>query len=108
MDNTCGSIVEINSETDFVARNTEFQNFVKSIAKIANNVGNNPKTILGSIYPNTDKKVEDILTEKIAKIGENMTFRRVDKLEVSAGVVCRGSTRHDHLCTHWVGHSCTC
>ena len=87
VDNTSGSIVEINSETDFVARNIEFQNFVKSIAKIANDVGNNSKTILGSVYPNSDKKVEEILTEKIAKIGENMTFRRVDRLEVSAGLV---------------------
>lgn len=79
-----GSVVELNSETDFVARNEEFQGFVKKVAEAALNTndieGLNNEKIDG-------KTVAENLTDLIAKIGENMTLRRMKTLEVSKGAV---------------------
>ena len=82
-----GSIVEVNSETDFVARNTEFQEFVSSVAEISlNNKGNLDDT-LRSKYLDFDKSVLEVLTDKIARIGENISFRRTEVLSVSNGII---------------------
>jgi elongation factor Ts len=74
------SIVEVNSETDFVAKNDEFKTFVKDVAKVALN--NDVKTVeeLLATDFNSDIKVQDELNNKIAKIGENMNIRRFETL----------------------------
>ena len=77
-----GAIVEVNAETDFVAKNEEFRNFVSDIAEIV--VNTNPNTVedlLNGKYKNSDKTVNDVLTDKIATIGENMTIRRFVRYE---------------------------
>ncbi|MAS86810.1 MAG: elongation factor Ts [Micavibrio sp.] len=83
-DSKRASIVEINSETDFVARNEAFQGFVKNIAEKALNV----KTVEELAQVDYQgKPASEALTDLIAKIGENMTMRRMTTLEVSEGVV---------------------
>ena len=82
-----GSIVEVNSETDFVARNVEFQEFVSSVTKISLNNKGDLDDILKSKYLNFDKSVQEVLTDKIAKIGENMSLRRTNVLSVSNGII---------------------
>ncbi|NBX65695.1 MAG: elongation factor Ts [Proteobacteria bacterium] len=77
--------VEVNSETDFVARNEQFQGFVRDVAQIAakgpNTVEELAATQMGA------KNVADTLTDMIATIGENMSLRRMASLEVSQGLV---------------------
>jgi elongation factor Ts len=80
-----GVVVEVNSETDFVARNDQFQGLVKMIAQVALKVGDDVEAIKAHKVGETN--VETAITEAIATIGENMTLRRAKKLEVSAGVV---------------------
>jgi elongation factor Ts len=80
-----GVVVEVNSETDFVARNDQFQGLVKMIAQVALKVGDDVEAIKAHKVGNAN--VETAITEAIATIGENMTLRRAKKLEVSAGVV---------------------
>ena len=80
-----GALVEVNSETDFVARNDEFKDFVKSAAKIALEEGGDVEKLLAR--PMGDGSVHDALTAMIAKIGENMSVRRAVALAVSPGVV---------------------
>jgi elongation factor Ts len=80
-----GAVVELNSETDFVARNEEFQSFVKSVATQA--LGANNAEELAAKPLAGGKPVKDALTDLIAKIGENMSLRRSAKLEVSKGAV---------------------
>ena len=73
-----GVAVEVNAETDFVAKNAEFQTMVSDIAKAATGVDSVEalaETEIGG------KKVSDVITDKIAKIGENMTLRRMAKVE---------------------------
>ena len=82
-----GSIVEVNSETDFVARNVEFQEFVSSVAKISLTNKGDLDNILKSKYLNFDKSVQEVLTDKIAKIGENMSLRRTNVLSISNGII---------------------
>jgi len=84
-DGTKGVVVEVNSETDFVARNDQFQGLVKMIAQVALKVGDDVEAIKAHKVGNAN--VETAITEAIATIGENMTLRRAKKLEVSAGVV---------------------
>jgi elongation factor Ts len=80
-----GAVVEINSETDFVARNEEFQGFVRSVADKALAEA---KDLDGLLNAKLDgKPVSENLTDKIAKIGENMNIRRMEKLSVNDGVV---------------------
>jgi len=86
-DKKIGAIVEVNAETDFVAKNEEFKEFVSDIAEIVGT--ENPKDVeelLKVKYKKSGKTVEEILTEKIAKIGENMSIRRFARFE-SAGLV---------------------
>ena len=81
-DKKVGSIVEVNAETDFVAKNAEFRTFVNDVAKIvAMNKPANVEALLATKYLDTDKTVEDVLKDKIYVIGENMTIRRFDVFE---------------------------
>lgn len=86
-DGKVGAIVEVNSETDFVAKNAEFQEFVKEVAKIV--AEKNPADVdalLEETYESEGKSVKDVLTDKIAKIGENMTVRRFVRYETDGFV----------------------
>ncbi|MFA5592143.1 MAG: translation elongation factor Ts [Micavibrio sp.] len=80
-----GAVVEVNSETDFVARNEEFQGFVRNVADKALNAADNYDALLNVELEG--KPLSEVLTDKIAKIGENMTIRRMEKLSVNDGVV---------------------
>ena len=74
-----GVAVEINSETDFVAKNEDFQALVRDIAQVALDVGESVEVVKASAL--NGKTVEDVLNEAIARIGENMTLRRLHVLE---------------------------
>jgi elongation factor Ts len=80
-----GALVEVNSETDFVARNDEFKDFVKRAAKLALQEGGDLEKLLAA--PMGAASVQQTLTDLIAKIGENMSVRRTIALAVSPGVV---------------------
>ena len=82
-----GVVIEVNSETDFVAKNEEFKSFVEETAKAVLN--NEPKDLeaLKAVVLNDGKTVEEALTDKIAKIGENMSLRRFSQVKVDNGVV---------------------
>ncbi len=82
---TKGAVVEINSETDFVARNEKFQTFVSKVAQIA--LEKDSTEELAAAEFEGGKNVQESLTDLIATIGENMTLRRSNKLEVSQGSV---------------------
>ncbi len=82
-----GVAVEVNSETDFVARNEQFQEFVKKVAEIAlTSKAETAEDLAGKLFSD-GKTVQEALTEKIATIGENMNLRRVQRLTVSDGTV---------------------
>lgn len=83
---TTGSIVEVNAETDFVARNEQFQSFVESVVNAAKS-GLNSIEELADAALDTGKSVKDSLTDLIATIGENMNLRRMSTLQVDNGVV---------------------
>jgi len=83
---TKGAVVELNAETDFVARNSEFQAFASALANLALNV-TDIEALKALDFPETGRNVEDELTQKIATIGENMSLRRMQTLEVSNGAV---------------------
>jgi len=82
---TKGSVVEVNSETDFVARNDLFQGLVKMIAQVALDVGTDVEKV--KAHKVGGQTIADALADTIAKIGENMTLRRIEVLAVSSGVV---------------------
>ncbi len=82
-----GAVVEVNSETDFVARNDTFQAFVKTVADLALANEGNQDVLLASGFPNEARTVAEQLTHMIATIGENMAIRRVAALKVGEGVV---------------------
>jgi elongation factor Ts len=81
------AMVEVNAETDFVARNDQFQAFVEAVANIALKVGEDLDAIKAAQFPDSATTVGEHLTELIAKIGENMTIRRVRVLSAPNGVV---------------------
>src|SRR5712664_1168088 len=81
-----GAVVEVNSETDFVARNDAFQNFVRQVAERALADGDIEK-IKAAAFPGTGRSVAEELTHLVATIGENMNLRRARRLEVARGVV---------------------
>ena len=89
-----GVVVEVNSETDFVARNEEFQALVRSIAAVALEKGGTVEHLSGTHYPGGGT-VADAIANAIATIGENMTFRRVQSLHVTHGVI--GSYVHNAI-----------
>jgi len=81
------AVVEVNAETDFVARNETFQVYVETVAKIALDVGDSIDAINGAPFPGTGRTVAEELTHLIATIGENMNLRRAKVLSVPKGVV---------------------
>jgi len=86
VDGTVGAVVEVNAETDFVARNDDFQGFVSTVANLSLTNGDIDSLKTAS-YPDNDRTVEEQLTHMIATIGENMNLRRVTTLGVEKGVV---------------------
>jgi len=87
VEGTTGAVLEVNSETDFVARNETFQGFVETATKLALANGEDIDALKGVAYPETGRTVEEELTHNIATIGENMALRRAKVLSVSEGVV---------------------
>jgi elongation factor Ts len=90
---TKGVVVEVNSETDFVARNDLFQGLVLMIANVALDVGTDVETIKAGRVG--DLTINDAINTTIAKIGENITLRRAAQVSVSAGVI--GSYVHNSV-----------
>ena len=86
VDGTRGALIELNAETDFVARNTEFQEFASTLASLALNAVD-IDALSGVDYPGTGRNVSEELTHKIATIGENMSLRRMETVSVGAGSV---------------------
>jgi elongation factor Ts len=84
---TKAAMVEVNAETDFVARNDTFQAFVAEVAKVALAVGEDIEAIKAAPYPGTGRNVGEELTHLVATIGENMNIRRARVLSVSQGAV---------------------
>jgi elongation factor Ts len=80
-------VVELNSETDFVARNDAFQDLIRGIAQVALTTDGTVEAVSVANYPATGKNVSDSIKDAIATIGENMTLRRSAALEVPHGVV---------------------
>jgi elongation factor Ts len=81
-----GAVVEVNSETDFVAKNEIFQDFVRNVAKLALQHGTDVEALGAAQYPEGGTVAEK-LTDNIAKIGENQSLRRAAIVEVAEGVV---------------------
>ncbi|MBP2304041.1 elongation factor Ts [Azospirillum melinis] len=84
---TKGAVVEVNAETDFVARNDKFQAFAAKSAELALATGGDVEALKAAAYPGTSHTAQDELTSLIATVGENMNLRRAVTLSVSAGVV---------------------
>jgi elongation factor Ts len=82
-----GAMVEVNSETDFVARNEQFQDMVRKIAQLAPEARGDLARLLGMKVPGTASTVEAYVQEMIATIGENMSVRRTAEVSVGKGVV---------------------
>lgn len=81
-----GAVVEVNSETDFVAKNTQFQDFVGEVAKVALETGEDVAALLAASYPAGGGTVQEVLTNNIATIGEQQAVRRAAIVEAT-GVV---------------------
>jgi elongation factor Ts len=77
----------VNAETDFVARNETFQNFVEVAAKVALQTGEDVEALKAAPFPGSGRNVGEELTHLIATIGENMTIRRIRVLSVTKGAV---------------------
>ncbi|MFN4272906.1 MAG: translation elongation factor Ts [Aliihoeflea sp.] len=80
-------VVEVNSETDFVARNDAFQQMVRNIAEVALTTDGSDEAVADARYPASAKNVSDTIKDAIGTIGENMSFRRSAKLSVAKGAV---------------------
>jgi elongation factor Ts len=83
---TKGAVVEVNSETDFVAKNEQFQNFVREVTQIALATGGDVEAIKAEAMP-SGTTVGEALTNNIATIGENQSIRRARQLSVASGAV---------------------
>jgi elongation factor Ts len=81
------AMVEVNSETDFVARNEAFQGFVEAVTKIALEVGDSLDTIKAAAFPGTGRTVAEELVHLVATVGENMNIRRAKVFAVEKGAV---------------------
>jgi elongation factor Ts len=95
IEGTRGAIVEVNSETDFVARNEQFQSIVGNIARLALDSDGDVVKLGEMPFPGSGRSVSAELTDAIAKIGENMTLRRAAVITVSDGVI--GSYVHNSV-----------
>lgn len=84
---TRGAVVEVNSETDFVARNDSFQGFVETVTGLVLQHGTDLEALKGIAFPGTGRSVGEELTNNIATIGENMSIRRATVVSVTDGVV---------------------
>ncbi|MBL8596148.1 MAG: elongation factor Ts [Devosia sp.] len=93
VEGTQAAIVEVNSETDFVARNEQFQAIVGNVAKLAVEAGGSTDKLAEMPFPGTGRSVAAELTDAIAKIGENMNLRRSAVIDVKDGVI--GSYVHN-------------
>jgi elongation factor Ts len=82
-----GALVEVNSETDFVARNDAFQVFVRAVAELAVSGDGELETLARTAYPGSGRNVAEELTHLIATIGENLVLRRTARLAVKEGGV---------------------
>ncbi|KTQ95068.1 elongation factor Ts [Aureimonas ureilytica] len=80
-------VVEVNSETDFVARNDAFQTLVRNVAQVALATDGTVDAVAAGTYPASEKSVADTIKDAIGTIGENMNLRRSAQLSVSNGVV---------------------
>ena len=87
IDGNNGAMVEINAETDFVARNETFQEFVGKVAQVALSSSGDVDALNAADIPGGERNVGDELTHLIATIGENMTLRRAANVFVSNGVL---------------------
>ena len=87
IDEVKGSIIEINSETDFVARNELFQKFVKTCSQLVLTCRSDIEALKKLPFPNSDRTVDQELSNNIATIGENMNIRRAEYIDVSEGVL---------------------
>ena len=87
VDGTVGAAVEVNSETDFVARNPEFQGLVTTISSLAPAAGGDVDKLNSVEFPGAGKSVADKITELVGTIGENMALRRTASVSVNNGVV---------------------
>jgi elongation factor Ts len=81
-----GAVVEVNSETDFVAKNAQFQGFVGDVAKVALSTGDDVAALLAADYPAGGGSVQDVLNNNIATIGEQQAVRRVGVVEATGAV----------------------
>jgi len=90
-----GALVEVNAETDFLARNETFQDFVRTVAGMALQTGGDMEALKGATYPETSRTGDEQLTHLIATVGENMKLRRVAFLGVESGIL--GSYMHNAL-----------
>ena len=95
VEGTRGALVEVNSETDFVARNEDFQSVVRSIADLAPEAKGNGERLQAMEVPGAGRTVTDEITQAIATIGENISFRRTAAVEVDQGAI--GSYVHGQL-----------
>ena len=88
-DGKVGAVVEVNSETDFVAKNEEFRSFVESVAKqvAVKNPENVESLLEEESIEEAGKKVSDVLIEKVSKIGENLNIRRFTRFETTDGLI---------------------
>jgi elongation factor Ts len=86
VEGTRGALVEVNTETDFVARNEQFQSFVREVTRLALGA-DSLDALAGAAYPGEGKTVAEKLTQLIATVGENMTLRRMARLSISRGAV---------------------
>lgn len=84
---TTGAVVEVNSETDFVARNGQFQDMVRDVTGLVPGVKADLAKLLAATYPGTKNTVETHVKEMVATIGENMSVRRCAIVSVKDGVV---------------------
>jgi elongation factor Ts len=84
---TKGAIAEINSETDFVARNEQFQKLVSTVTSLALGAKGDVTALAATAYPGTSRNVAEEISATIVQIGENMTLRRTAVVSVNEGIV---------------------
>ncbi|MFQ5784010.1 MAG: translation elongation factor Ts [Alphaproteobacteria bacterium] len=87
VDERRAAVVEVNAETDFVARNAAFQEAVHTVATVALDTGDDIEALKSASYPGSEATVNERLTELVASIGENIQLRRAAALSVGEGVV---------------------
>jgi elongation factor Ts len=80
-------VVEVNSETDFVARNETFQDLVRNVANVALATDGSSEAVANAAYPGSGKNVTETIKDAVGTIGENLGFRRSTKLSVKSGAV---------------------